>query len=304
MLIRSTLDSWLARWSARRGRPEAGRLRTHTVDTAAGALRVFDSATTGKPCVVLVPDGPNVIEHHERLIHLLSPHLRVVCFDMPGFGFSVPRPSYAHSLDQGAHAVLEVLDRLGIGCATLAFSCANGFYALRASRLAPPRVTSLFLAQTPSLAAMHRWTERAVPSILRVPIVGQVAAWQFRRKAAQAWYGIAVPSKADRESFRATARHAFRCGACFSLAGVVQALMKESPSALQHTDTPCTMVWGAQDRSHRHTTPASLLDCVPNAEIIRFEECGHFPDLEQPERYAQLLLAHIAQYGRPAPPSP
>jgi pimeloyl-ACP methyl ester carboxylesterase len=99
--------------------------------------------------VVFVPDGPNVIEHYAGLILALSERLRVVCFDMPGFGHSLPR------LEQGANTVLAVLDRLDIRSATLAFSCANGFYALRAARLAPGRVSSLFLSRTPSLDAMH-----------------------------------------------------------------------------------------------------------------------------------------------------
>nr|CUV31987.1 protein of unknown function [Ralstonia solanacearum] len=105
-------------------------LRTTFVETSAGRVRVHDSGST-KPCVVMAPDGPNTIEHYARLIELLSPALRVVCFDMPGFGYSIPAPRYSHTLDEGARAILDVLDRLNIGRATLAFSCANGLYAVR-----------------------------------------------------------------------------------------------------------------------------------------------------------------------------
>ena len=108
----------------------------HTLMTAVGAVRVFDTQSS-EPCVVFVPDGPNVIEHYAALFNLLSQQLRVVCFDMPGFGFSLPEPTYTHSLDQGARAVIGVLDALDIERATLAFSCANGFYALRAAQLSP-----------------------------------------------------------------------------------------------------------------------------------------------------------------------
>ena len=110
-----------------------------------------------------------MIEHYERLIPLLTPYLRVVCFDMPGFGFSLPSASYTHSLDQGAATVLAVLDALQIERATLAFSCANGFYALRAAKLAPHRINSLFLSQTPSLAAMHQWAQFLADAASRFP---------------------------------------------------------------------------------------------------------------------------------------
>lgn len=192
-MFSSLVDSLLTRLSARRRKGTTGGvLPTRSVDTPVGCVRVFDSGST-KPCVVFVPDGPNVIEHYDVLIGLLSKRLRVVCFDMPGFGYSFPQSSYGHSLDQGARAVLGVLDNLGIQRATLAFSCANGFYALRTAQLAPARIANLVLSQTPSLTAMHAWTSRVIPWQLRVPVVGQISAWLFRRKAAHRWYGTALP---------------------------------------------------------------------------------------------------------------
>ena len=123
------VDSLLTSLSPRRRKGTTGGvLHTRSVDTPVGCVRVFESGST-KPCVVFVPDGPNVIEHYDVLIGLVSKRLRVVCFDMPGFGYSFPQSSYGHSMDQGARAVLGVLDNLGIKRATLAFSRANCFYA-------------------------------------------------------------------------------------------------------------------------------------------------------------------------------
>jgi pimeloyl-ACP methyl ester carboxylesterase len=45
--------------------------------------------------------------------------------------------------------------------------------------------------------------------------------------------------------------------------------------------------------AQRKTDPKSLLACAPNAQIVRFPEIGHFPDLEQPANYATLLVAHV-----------
>ena len=36
--------------------------------------------------------------------------------------------------------------------------------------------------------------------------------------------------------------------------------------------------------------PRSLLTVVPHARFVAFERCGHFPDLEDPRRFAELLL--------------
>ncbi len=302
MVLSARLDSALAGFAAKRGVLPADA-STRYLDTSAGRVRVFDSGGT-KPSVVFVPDGPNVVEHYAKLIPLLTTHLRVVCFDLPGFGFSRPSASYTHSLDQGAATVLAVLDALEIERTTLAFSCGNGFYALRTAKLAPQRINSLFLSQTPSLQAMRRWTDRIVPGLLRVPVLGQLAMWLTRKRAAHGWYDVALPRSTDREPFRAPARRALACGACFSLASVVQGLMCEHDEAVSGVSTPCVVVWGGQDHSHKYTAPTSLRDCVPHVELVQFDDCGHFPDLEQPERYARLLVAHVTAHAAMPAASP
>jgi pimeloyl-ACP methyl ester carboxylesterase len=166
------LDAKLAAGSVKHHRQiQPPALNTRWLRTSAGTIRVFDSGGD-KPCVVMAPDGPNVLEHYQGLFALLAPQVRVVCFDMPGFGFSAPSAAYDHSLEQGAAAILSVLDQLNIAKATLALSCANGFYAMRVAQRAPHRVASLLLSQTPSVEAMHRWTERVVPRPLTVPVLG------------------------------------------------------------------------------------------------------------------------------------
>jgi pimeloyl-ACP methyl ester carboxylesterase len=291
------VDSLLTNCSSRKRKGVPGRLPTQIIDTPVGPVCVFDSATA-KPCVVFVPDGPNVIEHYGRLIELLTPCVRVVCFDMPGFGRSLPGPNYGHSLDQGAAAVLGVLDALQIQSTVLAFSCANGFYALRTAQLAPDRISRLVLSQTPSLDAMHRWVERIIPWPLKTPVVGQIAAWLFREKAARSWYRVALPKTTPARPFQDKALDALAGGACFCLAGVVQGLGREQPRLLVDMATPLTVVWGTKDRSHQVTDPNSLCESVPHAEVVQFDDCGHFPDVEQPERYAALLLERIARTGQ------
>ncbi|AVR96426.1 alpha/beta fold hydrolase [Pseudoduganella armeniaca] len=287
------IDSILASHSSKGRGSIAASLPTRSVETPVGLVRVYDSRTH-KPTVVLVPDGPNVIEHYSRLVELLAPHLRVVCFDMPGFGHSLPSRSYEHSLDQGAGAVLGVLDALHIESTALAFSCANGFYALRAAQIAPERISCLVLSQTPSLGAMQQWVDRIIPKPLTIPGVGQVAAWLFRKKVAKSWYRTALPKTTLARPFQHIALQALADGACFCLAGVVQGLCRES-EALSDVRAPVTVVWGTMDRSHKLTDPHSLCNSTPHAEVVRFEDCGHFPDVEQPERYAALLLERVLQ---------
>ena len=297
-MLSSIIDSALARIGNLFGRgqmPAIATMSFRQVATPVGEVRLYDSApdNINKPCVVFVPDGPNVIEHHAALFALLTSHVRVVCFDMPGFGFSLPGANYGHGLNQGAAAVIAVLDALLIPKAWLAFSCGNGFYAMRTAQLAPNRVAGLFLTQTPSLKVMAAWTQRVLPGALRTPVLGQILVWLTRKKLAHGWYHIALPRGADASAFQATANDALVAGGSFSLAGISQGLAREIDTPMSGISAPCTLLWGEKDHSHKHTDPTSLLKDIPHAEIIRFADCGHFSDLEQSARYAELLLARV-----------
>ncbi|HEY8101476.1 MAG TPA: alpha/beta hydrolase [Burkholderiaceae bacterium] len=268
---------------------EIGPISSHPLKTSRATVQLYDSGSE-KPCVIFVPDGPNVIANYERLIGLLKDNFRVVCFDMPGFGYSTPAHDYDHSLDQGAATVISVMDELKIRSATLAFSCANGFYALRVAQLAPDRISRLILSQTPSLEAMHAWSKRNIPYVMHLPVFGQAVAWAVRQKAANSWYARALPKDTDIDAFKNPAMHALAHGGCFCLAGVVQGLGREDVNFGGGISTPCTILWGSLDRSHKLTDPKSILELVPHAEVIRFEASGHFPDIEQPERFMQVLV--------------
>lgn len=261
--------------------------------TSRGLVRVYDSAGKG-PVIVMVPDGPNVIEHHAEVIERLKPHARVICFEMPGFGFSRPGLGYDHSLRAGAETILAVMDALDVKEAALHFSCANGFYALAAARLAPMRIRRLLLCQTPSLEPMNAWVQRVIPWPVRTPVIGQVLMRATRRKVAHGWYAASLPDKDSRAPFRATADHALAHGACFCLAGVVQGLLRADQKELHGVKQPLVLLWGDSDKSHRRTPVDSLLTLVPHAKIHHFPECGHFPNLERPQQYAGISLAALS----------
>jgi pimeloyl-ACP methyl ester carboxylesterase len=293
------LDYLLTRLSARLAKPMTN-ISGHYIEITAGRLYVSDSARDNTaarnlPCIVFTPDGPNSVGHYTALIALLAGRFRIVCFDMPGFGLSLPAANYHHTLEQGAHAVLELLTNLNIECATLAFSCANGLYAIRAAQLAPSRIASLVLTQTPSLLAMQTWAYRMIPLPLRLPAVGQLIAWLVRRKLARRWYRSALPLTTDAAPWQQLSDQLFDAGGCFCLPGVVQGLLQEDNHQISNIMTPATAIWGELDHSHQATPAQSLRICLPQAEFISFADCGHFPDLEQPVRYSQLLTAHMAK---------
>lgn len=265
------------------------------IETDYGKLRVLDTKDQ-KPVIMSVPDGPNVIEHHEHLIEKLSANFRVICFELPGFGFSYPTLSYDYSLETSAKVILNVMDILKVEKASLAFSCSNGFYAIKVAEMAPERFIHLFLAQTPSLHSMKKWSDRTIPKMLTYPVIGQLANMLLEKTLAKNWYKVALPRETDKTNYQSKALNALKHGGCFCLSGLVQGLSKDFNVLLKQIAVPSTLIWGNKDFSHKKTDHTSILEHLPNCEIIEFENCGHFPELESTDNYVKLINERLTNF--------
>ena len=264
------------------------------LDTDYGKIRVFDTGGDPKQTLINVPDGPSMIEHQLDLVRKLSKHYRVICFEYPGLGFSYPNTAYDYSFKKGSLLLLQLMEVLKIEKASLLFSCSNGFYALNAANINPDRLNHVFISQTPSVASMVMWTEKSIPDLLKVPVAGQVSNILMSKKLAHTWFQYALPKESDkRVSFRKLANDVLTKGGCFCLSSLVQNLEKEAENRFQVVDVNVTLVWGGQDFTHRKTKKESIRDHVKSCEIVAFENSGHFPELEETNRYISLIRERL-----------
>jgi pimeloyl-ACP methyl ester carboxylesterase len=268
------------------------KMNAQLIETDYGKLRVFDTKSNG-PVIISVPDGPNVIEHHQTLIEKLSLDFRVICFELPGVGFSFPEFEHNYSFARSANILIQLMDILKVERAALCFSCSNGFYAIKAAEIAPDRFTYLFLSQTPSIHSMKDWTDLTVPKILTYPIIGQITNYFAKRKLVSVWYKTALPKSTDKTAYERIALNSLDTGGCFCLASLVQGLTADLNSSLKQIRVPSTQIWGKKDYSHRKTDNTTILEHLPNCEIIAFDNCGHFPELESPENYVNLVRERL-----------
>ncbi len=258
------------------------------VETDFGKIRVLDTKGQ-KPVILNAPDGPNVIEHHAELIVELSKSFRVICFEFPGIGHSYPSSKFDYSLRSGGNLIINLMEILGVFQAFLSFSCSNGLYAIKAAEFAPEKFDHLFLAQTPSMFSMKNWTETNVPKILTLPIVGQLLNLKTGRIMANRWHKAVIPSEKKAQEFKKISQHSLSNGGCFCLSSLVQGLSKDLKSSLTAADVSSTLVWGNRDISHKKTKFDSIRDHLTNCKIVKFDGCGHFPELEETAKYVELI---------------
>ncbi len=250
-------------------------------------------AGEGARTVVFVADPPNVIEHYDCLIELLTPDFRVVCLDMPGFGFSFPKQSYSYSVDDLAQVIAELLDRLGHGRYVLAFSCGAALSAVSIAAQRRDLVDRVINIQAGSWNEQARWARRIDwMGMVGTPFLGQLLLASAPGWMARKWYEIALPKPVDTEKFAQTGLDALNHGACFCLASGLQQLRSTAP-ALDSVDVPSMVIWGTADRTHRRTDKGSSRSYFPDALWHEFSTAGHFPELEEPERFAGLLREFV-----------
>lgn len=287
------------------GVPAPGRSFSY-VRTTRGVARVRDGGGTG-PAVIVMPDSPNVLEHHESTFRELGNDFRVVGLEMPGAGYTdlrryrrddplaggaPPTPRFDYSLEAGATWILDVMDELGIEHAILTASCVNGLYAAMAAQLAPERVDALVLCQTPSLGQLKAWSRAQIPRPLRNRAVGDLIVRVGRRPLAAYWYRSVVATTAPlevRKWFEDLAYLGFRRGAAWRLAPLVHALMHEPDESIGELTPPTTLLWGTEDRSHLRA--GTVPESAPGPPTIQRVATGHFPDLEDPRTFAAAVRA-------------
>ncbi len=263
------------------------------LETDFGKIRMLDTGGN-KPVIINVPDGPNVIEHQLELVKELSKNYRIICFEYPGIGFSYPNAKYNYSFDDGTQLLIQIMQLLKLETVSLLFSCSNSFYALNAAMNFPDRFNYIFISQSACIDSMVDWTKRSIPKLLKIPIIGQLSNILLDKKLANIWYQYSLPKVSDKkEIFRKKANSSLQRGGCFCLSSLVQSLKKERNTSLFVEDAKVTLVWGSKDFTHRKTNKDSIQKHVKSCEIIEFENCGHFPELEDHKSYAKLISERL-----------
>lgn len=252
----------------------------------------------GTATVVLAADPPVVIEQYDRLIDLLSPHVRVVVMEVPGFGFSLPGRSMRFDFAAANAVIADFLKRLDLGPAVLAFPCVTAYAAIDIARRHPDLVSGVALIQAPSWPEEIAWKKARDPQgILGTPLFGQVALNALKRKRAPDWFKAAVGHRPMFKDIVATTDEAFAHGACFCLASAFQRYLTDEAPPLTPLAQPALIVWGLKDRSHATTDRSTSNQLAPGAPVVEIAEAGHFPELEQPEEFALALLGWMASTG-------
>ena len=275
-------------------RPQTMTLHGHTlsfVDSGDGPVVLFVHGLLGSN------------QNWAHLIDELDDNHRVLLPDLFGHGASTKAVG-DYSLAAHAATLRDLLDRLGIDRVTLVGHSLGGGISLEFCYLFRERVARLVLVGSGGLgrevnpvlrSATLPLAELVLPVIASPMVRGGAEAFgrlmaRIGIKAShdidQAWQGFASLSDAEsRRAFLATTRAVMDAGG-------------QSVSARDYlpdlAGLPTLVVWGTRDMVIPAWHAIRAREAIPGARIELFEGAGHFPHLDEPDRFAEVLNDFIA----------
>ncbi len=274
---------------------------TRTVMLSGHELAYLDSGDG--PAVLFIHGLTNSSRSWARLVDTLSTDHRILAPDLFGHGASA-KPMGDYSLSAHAATLRDLLDRLGIDQVTLVGHSLGGGIALQFRYLFPERVSRLVLVSSGGLgrsvspllrAATLPGAEWILPLIasdwvrVRAEAVARTLArtgWRPSPDVTEAWRGFTSLADADsRRAFLATTRSVIDPG------GQTVTAHDHLPMVIK---IPTLVVWGTRDRMIPAWHATTAHQALPGSRVELFVGAGHFPHLDEPERFAEVLRDFLA----------
>jgi pimeloyl-ACP methyl ester carboxylesterase len=276
------IDEWRARGKMLRAR----NMNVFVVDEGSGppllALHGFPTSSFDFKSV-----WPALVEKH-----------RVVTLDFPGFGFSDKPRDFSYSLIEQADIVEMIARDLGLEKAALwahdmGTSVATELLARRAARLLHFEIDRLILMNGSVHAEMASLT--VAQKALRRPIIGPLFARaanlrtykaQLKRILAR---GVADDELEDQFALIKLADGHLNLPTIMHYYDERIRFRRRWIGALEAFDRRALILWGVRDPVAVIGIAEQLARETPNAELMRLEDVGHYPQLEAPNEVVTKL---------------
>jgi pimeloyl-ACP methyl ester carboxylesterase len=278
----------------------------HRVEAGGYETRALELEGDGPPVVLLHGFADSADTWRYALDALARLDRRAVAVDLPGFASASPL---------GPEPVLEQLDRFGEalirryapkGGAVLVGNSLGGCMALRLAQREELGLAGV-VPVAPAGLDMARWLaiiERdplvrwllASPVPVPRPVLQTAVAQVYRRVA------FHRPGAVDPKAIRAFCEHFSDKATVARFLTAGRRLYPELNDCfeLERIQCPVLVVWGRQDRMVHARGARQLTAAVPHARVALLDGVGHCPQLEAPDRFAELLLGFDPVVARAA----
>jgi pimeloyl-ACP methyl ester carboxylesterase len=235
----------------------------------------------------------------------LASRFTVVAPDLLGHGASA-KPHGEYSISGHANVIRDLLVALGIDSATIVGQSFGGGVAMQFAYQYPARCERLVLVSSGGLglevgAILRTLSVPGAEHVLALvcsgallkgsdAVIGWMGRLGFRPgpvldEIRCAWASLSEPE---------TRRAFFR---------TLRAVVDQRGQSVSATDRlyltaqmPTMLVWGGKDTLIPVSHAFAAHEAIPGSRLVVFENAGHFPHCEDPERFAETLIDFIAEH--------
>jgi pimeloyl-ACP methyl ester carboxylesterase len=253
------------------------------VDVGPWRLRLLDTGPRGAPAVILLHGFGSSLETWDAWVQGLSVRHRVIRFDLPGSGLSLPDLANDYTDARSLALLLEIMDHFGLQRASLVGHSIGGRIAWTFAALHPERIDKLVLVAPDGFAspgfaygrpAKVPLAFKAMRYVLPEPMVRVSLAPAYANPATLT---DALLTRYDDLLLAPGVRAAL-------LARMEQTVLVDPRPLLARVQADTLLVWGDLDAMIPVANSADYLSALPRARLVRFPDTGHLPQEEAAER--------------------
>jgi len=256
--------------------------------TIDGVEIAYRDEGTGQPVIFLHAFPLNQRMWHEQS-EALKPKFRVITLDLRGFGESRSHQS-GYSLEDMASDVRGLMRHLSIERAVLIGLSMGGYISMAFYRRYPEAVRALVLSDTRTVADTEEGRAKRFQSAQKAEREGSAA---IARDMTAVLLG--PTSLKERPNIAARVTRIAESNPPSGIAAAQRAMAgrPDSTSLMAQARVPVLLICGSEDTLSPPSEMETMQKNIPKATLKIIERAGHLSNLEQPDRFNEILLEFL-----------
>jgi 3-oxoadipate enol-lactonase len=255
-----------------------------------GSTTAYDfTGSPEDPCLVFINSLGTDLRIWDDVIPNLNDRFYVVRYDKRGHGLS-DVPSGPYTIDLFTADLVRLLDYLNVSKAVLVGMSVGGLIAMNTAVQYPQRVETLILCDTlAKFGTADYWTDRIEAlqnggmEPMTETILSRWFAPDFRDRRPVDYQGYAnMLNRCPLDGYIAT---------CAALADA------DIRNRIAEITVPTLVLCGSEDAATPPETVRQLAQAMPNAQFAVIKGAGHTPSVEQPEQFAETVIAFLKAHA-------